>query len=85
MGDTLWQDRFWEHTIWDDDDYCRHVDYTHYNPVKHGYVQSPRDWPWSSFSEYVKDGVYPEDWANGEDIMIDGMEYDCPVKRMPGK
>lgn len=76
QGDILWQDRFWEHTIRDDDDYCRHVDYIHYNPVKHGYVRSPRDWQWSSFAEYVANGIYPEDWADGEDIVIDGMQYD---------
>jgi putative transposase len=75
-GETFWQERFWEHTIKDDDDYRRHVDYIHFNPVKHGYVKSPKDWKWSSFSEFVREGIYPEDWASGDDIIIDGMQYD---------
>jgi hypothetical protein len=46
----VWQRRFWEHAIRDEDDWRRHVDYVHYNPVKHGYVSRPEDWPWSSFA-----------------------------------
>ena len=75
-GDKLWQDRFWEHTIRDDDDYWRHVDYIHFNPVKHGYVSSAINWKWSSFSEYVREGIYPKDWSADDEITIDGMEYD---------
>ncbi len=59
----VWQPRFWEHTLNGDDDFERHFDYIHYNPVKHGYVRCPRDWPWSSFHRWVKSGVYPEHWA----------------------
>jgi putative transposase len=59
----LWQRRFWEHTIRDDNDLARHVDYLHYNPVKHGLVARVADWPHSSFHRYVRQGVLPEDWA----------------------
>jgi putative transposase len=60
---ALWQRRFWEHTIRDEKDFERHVDYIHFNPVKHGLVSRVRDWPYSSFHRYVRQGVLPEDWA----------------------
>ena len=59
----IWQRRYWEHTIHDEDDFGRHVDYVHINPVKHGLVTRVRDWPHSSFHRMVKLGMYPEDWA----------------------
>ncbi len=68
---AVWQRRFWEHTIRDEGDYARHVDYIHFNPVKHGLVQRVRDWPYSSFHRYVKDGILPEDWA-GDVGQIEG-------------
>jgi putative transposase len=60
---ALWQRRFWEHTIRDEGDFERHVDYIHFNPVKHSFVQRVRDWPYSSFHRYVKEGILPDDWA----------------------
>jgi putative transposase len=60
---ALWQRRFWEHTIRDETDFARHIDYIHFNPVKHGLVARVRDWPYSSFHRYVRDGVLPQDWA----------------------
>jgi putative transposase len=60
---ALWQRRFWEHTVRDERDFERHVDYIHYNPVKHGYVTKVLDWPHSSFHRYVRDGILPQDWA----------------------
>jgi putative transposase len=60
---TLWQRRYWEHQIRDEADYERHMDYLHYNPVKHGLVKQARDWPYSSFHRYVEAGVYGENWA----------------------
>ncbi len=60
---ALWQRRFWEHTIRDEGDYARHVDYIHFNPVKHALVQRVLDWPYSSFHRYVRDAILPEDWA----------------------
>jgi len=59
----VWQRRYWEHTIRDDSDLERHVDYIHFNPVKHGYVSSACDWPHSSFGRYVARGVLPPDWG----------------------
>jgi len=64
---ALWQRRFWEHTIRNDDDFARHVDYIHFNPVKHGHVSRVRDWPYSSFHLYVRRGILPEDWAGDVD------------------
>ncbi len=55
--------RYWEHSIQDDRDYARHVDYAHYNPVKHGYVQRPADWAHSNIHRYIESGVLPLDWA----------------------
>jgi putative transposase len=63
----IWQRRFWEHRIRDDADLQRHVDYIHYNPVKHGLVQRVSDWPHSSFHRYVREGQLPLDWAGGRD------------------
>ena len=59
----LWQKRFWEHTIRNEADYERHVDYIHYNPVKHGLVTRVCDWPHSSFHRFVRSGIVPIDWA----------------------
>jgi putative transposase len=68
----IWQRNFWEHAIRDDLDFERHVDYLHFNPVKHGYVSKVRDWPYSSFHLYVKNGIYPDCWGNGMNIEIGG-------------
>ena len=59
---TIWQRRFWEHHIRNDRDYEHHLDYIHYNPVKHGHVQSPTEWPWSTFHRYVQQGLYSARW-----------------------
>ncbi|OGP71673.1 MAG: transposase [Deltaproteobacteria bacterium RBG_13_58_19] len=64
-GSPLWQERFWEHLIRNDQDFQRHVDYIHYNPVKHSLVENPRDWPFSTFHRYVKEGFYPVNWGEG--------------------
>lgn len=60
---ALWQRRFWEHTIRDEADFSRHVDYIHFNPVKHELASRVRDWPHSSFHRYVREGLLSEDWA----------------------
>ena len=60
----LWQRRFWEHLIRDERDYRQHIDYIHWNPVKHGWARYVKDWPHSSFHGYVKRGMYPENWGN---------------------
>ena len=68
----IWQRRYWEHTIRDERDYIRHMDYLHYNPVKHGYVGRVMDWPYSTFRYLVRLDVYPEDWGGGDDEMPAG-------------
>ena len=60
---AIWQRRFWEHAIRDDEDYARHVGFIYYNPVKHGLVRAPRDWEYSSFHRYVRAGMYDEMWG----------------------
>ncbi|WP_292413335.1 MULTISPECIES: REP-associated tyrosine transposase [unclassified Methylophaga] len=62
----IWQRRYWEHLIRDDLDYQRHVDYIHYNPVKHGYVDKVVDWPHSSIHQFIKKGIISSDWGVGE-------------------
>jgi putative transposase len=58
----VWQRRYWEHTIRDERDYAAHMDYVHFNPVKHGYVSTPGQWPFSSFRRCVEHGLYPAEW-----------------------
>ena len=64
---ALWQRRFWEHTIRNETDFERHVDYVHFNPVKHRLVSRVCDWPYSSFHAHVRRGVLPADWAGDAD------------------
>jgi putative transposase len=59
----VWQHRFWDHVIRNQEDMNRHIEYIHYNPVKHGKVGRPLDWPHSSFGTYVGQGMYPADWC----------------------
>ncbi len=61
---NIWQRRFWEHLIRNEEDWKSHMDYIHYNPVKHGYVQLPADWEYSSFHRMVERGLYPADWGS---------------------
>jgi putative transposase len=58
----IWQKRFWEHTIRDDEDLIHHVNYIHYNPVKHGLADCPHKWPFSTFHRWAKEGYYSKDW-----------------------
>ena len=58
----VWQRRFWDHVIRDDDDFVRHMDYIHYNPVKHDLAPCPHAWPHSSFAKWVRRGAYAGDW-----------------------
>jgi putative transposase len=64
----IWQRRFWEHLIRDEQDYKRHLDYIHYNPVKHGHVKSPSQWEYSSIHRYIKAGILPANWASTDAI-----------------
>jgi putative transposase len=70
----IWQRRFWEHLIRDDRDFQRHVDYLHWNPVKHGCSRRVVDWPHSSFHLYLRRGVYTPDWGSAPPEEIDAGE-----------
>ena len=65
---AIWQRRFWEHRIRDNQDYKNHVDYCYINPVKHGWVERVRDWPYSTFHRDVKRNLYPADWAGSAEF-----------------
>ncbi len=64
IGESIWQERFWEHLIRDETDFQRHFDYIHWNPVKHGLAQRALDWPYSTFHRHLKQGVYTADWCD---------------------
>lgn len=69
----IWQKRFWERLIRDDADLNAHLDYIHFNPVKHGVAESPISWPHSSFRRFVEKEYYPADWGSGI-VLVEG-EY----------
>ena len=60
----IWQKRFWEYLIRDELDFEHHVNYIHYNPVKHGHVENPIDWPYSSIHRFIRDGILPSHWTS---------------------
>ncbi len=68
----IWQRRYWEHQIRDDDDLQRHADYIHFNPVKHGFVQRAADWSWSSIHRYIRLGQLSTDWASDSKFVVTG-------------
>ena len=70
----IWQRRYWEHTIRDDRDFAAHMDYPHFNPVKHGLVGHPADWPYSSFRRCIADRLCHEGWRGGSDEPQDASE-----------
>jgi putative transposase len=72
----IWQRRFWEHWIRDQEDFNRHVDYIHFNPVKHGLVDRPMDWTHSSLKKFIERGVYPENWGAGPPASIQDMDLE---------
>jgi putative transposase len=61
---TIWQRRYWEHRIRSEKDLRHHMDYIHYNPVKHGLSQSPTEWPYSTIHRLTRKGIYAENWAS---------------------
>jgi putative transposase len=63
---TLWQRRYWEHRVRDENDFAAHMDYVHYNPVKHGLCRRPSEWPYSTLHQWIAKGVYPSGWADDE-------------------
>ena len=73
---TLWQRRYWEHLLRNEKDWQRHIDYIHYNPVKHGYASHPADWPHSSFRRAMAQGWYDASWGEQEPAAIGRMEFE---------
>jgi len=73
---TLWQRRYWEHLLRDEEDWRHHMDYIHYNPVKHGYSRRPADWPYSSFKQAMARGRYEASWGELEPKNLSGMELE---------
>ena len=59
----IWQRRYWEHLIRDDDDFEKHANYIHYNPVKHDYVQRASEWPYSTIHSYIEKGLLSQNWG----------------------
>ncbi len=74
----IWQRRYREHTLRDEDDFSRHVDYIHFNPVKHGHAVRVRDWPFSSFRRWVRLGAYPLESIEEIDHAIETQR--CPFR-----
>ena len=75
---AVWQRRFWEHEIQNENDFNQHVDYIHYNPVKHGHAESPAEWSYSSFQRYVERNLYELTWGAEKKITFGrttGHEY----------
>ena len=64
----IFQRRYWEHTIRDENELNNHINYIHYNPVKHGYAKSVNDWEFSTFHKFVKNGLYDINWGSNTDI-----------------
>ncbi len=71
----IWQRRYWEHLIRDERDYENHVEYIHYNPVKHGLVKHASEWPFSSFHRYVHNGKLQTTWGESYCIREDRNQY----------
>ena len=72
-GRSVWRPRFWEHLIRDQSELDRHVDYIHFNPVKHGLARTPGEWRYSTFRQHVARGRYAADWAPAPDAAIVAM------------
>ena len=73
----IWQHRYWEHTIRDINDLYKHLDYIHYNPIKHDYTNKAKDWEFSSFNKFVKQHFYELDWCNFDNInKINELNYE---------
>ncbi|MBE7713585.1 MAG: hypothetical protein E7Z87_07565 [Cyanobacteria bacterium SIG26] len=70
----VFQRRYYEHTIVDEQELNTIIDYIHYNPVKHGLVDNVKDWEYSTFNEFVKDGYYDEDWCDFS--QVEGLDYE---------
>ena len=72
ISGRTWQNRYWDHIIRDQEDMNRHLDYIHYNPVKHGLVKSSRAYLHSSFAEFMSEGLYEPEWGAIDSVIIEG-------------
>ena len=63
----IWQRKYYDHIIRNENDFYKHLDYIHYNPIKHDYVKKAKDWKYYSFKKFVRMGYYDENWCNFED------------------
>lgn len=77
----IWQRRYWERAIRDERDLRAHIDYIHYNPVRHGRVERARDWPHSSFHRYVREGVLGVDWGTSLQTFVHAVGERAPAVR----
>ncbi len=82
---AIWQRRYWERVIRDDNDLRAHIDYIHYNPVRHGWVERARDWPHSSFHRYVREGVLSVDWGTSLQTFTHAAGEHAPVVQATGR
>jgi putative transposase len=73
---AIWQRRFWEHRIRDEQDFSHHIEYIHYNPVKHGYAKRPIDWAHSSIHRYIRQGVLSPTWGGDGIVIPDSIDYE---------
>lgn len=74
---NIWQSRYWAHVILDENDLYKHLDYVHYNPIKHGHVDKAKDWKYSTFHKFVKLGYYEDNWCNFDNSnKIDALDFE---------
>jgi REP element-mobilizing transposase RayT len=73
---VIWQSGSWDHVIRNEDDYGKHLDYIHYNPVKHEYVTKPEDFAYTSYIEYIKKGWYEIGWGYKEPDKLRDMNFE---------
>ena len=64
----IFQRRYYEHTILTEEELNNHINYIHFNPVKHGLVKAVKDWQYSSFHKFVEQGLYEQNWGSETDI-----------------
>ena len=67
---NLWQRRYWEHPIRNEEDFATHCDYIHYNPVRHRLCERPQEWEYSSIHRFIAEGIYPSNWGQKESCQI---------------
>jgi len=85
-GDAfVWQRRFWEHQIRGQDDFNRHCDYIHYNPVKHGLVDDPKEWEYSTVHKFIRNGFYEENWGDSIPSVVLAMEVEQRKRQSGGR